>query len=170
MNPVKRSEKQCFADGQKDPSARPSLEKWLAILSKESEFDVEGIGPSDGEFDDAEQENLGRNWQDEIRQRSTSSNRTQPTSTQTPSQTEKPASPSSGGDKHWADNIRGSQPARASGGNRQQSAGQQFTGQPAAGQQSTDQVGDEERIALAVLGVALAFLMLIIFLGIAGVI
>jgi len=135
--PVRRGFEQCFSKGQNNPSARPSLEKWLAILSNEGDFDVGGVDLSDVTIEDEKRERLDRNWQQEIRQ---GSGRKQTTSTADPSptRTDTTTATSPTDDAHWADDLRVGQTAPPSDEPDQQPAGQNSSGQRSAGKRSDE--------------------------------
>lgn len=103
---IRRGFEQCFSTGQHDPSARPSLEKWLAVLSEEGDFEIDGIDASDVTFKSKGQKRGDRNWQAEIRQSTDSEQRTA-TANRTATRTKTTASPA--GESHWADDLRGEQ-------------------------------------------------------------
>jgi hypothetical protein len=151
---------QCFSKGQNDPKARPSLEEWLAILSKEGGFDVDGIDTSDITFEDEGGKKRDRDWQEEIRQ-NPDNRRSGSTANTTINQTT--TTTSSVGDSHWADELRDDQTAQSSVGTDKQSASK-----ASAGKQSSNQSAHTSSfhrfVTIMVLMIIIWFLILLILL------
>lgn len=157
--PVRRGFEQCFSEGQKDPSARPSLKKWLAILSEAGGFDIEGVDSSAIEFSNDGRERLDSNWQEDIR-RDYSGNQTGSTSDTRVAQADTSTTTASpGGDTHWADNLRDDQTTQSVGSTGQQSANQQTVNQISLYEQTSV---DERILTVIIIVIIFIFLMIIL--------
>jgi serine/threonine protein kinase len=171
---VRRGFEQCFDKGHSDPNARPSLQKWLAILSKEGGFELDGIDLSTVTVETESKDRLGRNWQEDIRQGQDSDQAGSTARTGT-TRTETATTTNSASDTHWADGLRDDQTARSGRKSARQSSGQQpasqpsasqpNTGQQSAGQRSASQQPDDtSSLVLRAVGVAMLLLMMFILL------
>lgn len=153
----------CFSSGLHNPRARPSLEKWVAALSKEGNFDVDWVDASGVVFERQKTDELGRNWQRDIRQGQTS----QPPASRAAQANA--ATTGSDNETHWADNLRGNQ-SNPSG--RQKGRGQpkgqsssqnQSTGQSPSAQQSDGYPVTTYLFVMLVLIFILIFILIYIF-------
>jgi hypothetical protein len=150
---LRRGFEQCFSAGQSNPNARPSLEKWLATLSEEGNFEIEGINTSNVISETKDQEKLGSNWQEEIRQ---NNNRTRTGGTTKPdaSKTTTTTTSNSDTDSHWADNLRDDQTARSDSKPRRQPSSTP----------SSHQSSDYDKQTIIATALVFVFLLLIILL------
>ena len=146
---VRTGFRKCFSSGLHDPRVRPSLQQWLAVLSRTGGFDINGVDTSATVFESAGPQRSDRDWQGDIREdtmeasssatgnpgraRQRSGQRT--ATTNDGRATTSAASQSD--DTHWADDIRGDTHAEASA-----DAGRGASGQPAPG--SNNQTANQQ--------------------------
>jgi hypothetical protein len=161
--PVRNGFEKCFSSGHKNPDARPSLQKWLAILSKAGGFDVGGVDLTDVTVNDEGKDRLGENWQEEIRE-SSGSNQTRSTTGRSTAQTDSATTASTPNDSHWADSLRGDAATGSTQKSSQQPAGQQSAGQQSGSQQSSTQQSTGSSLARIVVGFILWTTLLVVLL------
>lgn len=137
---VRTGFRKCFSSGLHDPQVRPSLQQWLAVLSRTGGFDIDGVDTNGTVFESTEPQRSNRDWQGDIREDSTEAsssatgnpgrapkNGGQQTATTNDARGRQSATRQSD-DIHWADDIRGD--TRAEG---DADASQGVPSQPAAG-------------------------------------
>lgn len=151
---VRNGFKKCFSSGRTDPSARPSLESWLAILAQAGGFDVAGVDSGDVTIENEKQDKLSGNWQQDIREGS-GSNRARSATDTNAAQTGTATTASVPDDSHWADDLRSH---RAAG------SAQKDSQQPAQEQSSASQSNGASFARIAMVFIILIAFIIFIFL------
>jgi hypothetical protein len=153
---IRRSFEQCFARGRRDPTARPSLQDWLGVLTDESEFDLDGVDTDSVEKQE-KRTNRDSNWQENIREEYTDGHTASTPDNSTGTGTSSTADGVSTGtnssedESHWADDIRRNQTAQSD---------------STAGQSTTDQQSDDSQQSdntMAIVGAGLLLLLMLVF-------
>jgi len=153
--PIQATFSMCFSTGQHAPDARPSLQRWLAVLSEEGNFEINGLDLSDTTIE-AE---LPQNVQNAP---------TNPGTAATEQMSSKPSdsAANSASETHWADELREESTTVYEKHQRQQSTGQ--GGKSTTGQQSTGQRGKPVSIYILyalvyIAAFSMMFMMIVIY-------